>query len=106
MKVAATGGGLTSRQRRWLRGEAHALSPRVQVGGKGVTDAVAAELDRALGVHELAKVRLAGERDERRAAAQELAALTRSEVVGLVGRVATFYRQHPDPEGRRYRLPG
>ena len=106
MNGGAAGGGLTSRQRRWLRGEAHALSPLVQVGGKGVTDAVAAELDRALGVHELVKVRLAGERDERQAAAGELAERTRSHLVGLVGRVATLYRQHPDPESRRYRVPG
>jgi RNA-binding protein len=102
----ATGGGLTSGQRRWLRGEAHGLSPLVQVGGKGVTAAVAAELDRALAVHELVKVRLAGERDERRAAAEELAGRAHAELVGLVGRVATLYRRHPDPESRRYQLPG
>jgi len=105
MSGRTTHGGLTSRQRRWLRGEAHSLSALVQLGGKGLTDGVAAELDRALAVHELVKVRLAGERDERTAAAAELAARTRSELVGLVGRVATLYRRHPDPESRRYSLP-
>lgn len=105
MSSGSTASGLTSKQRRWLRGEAHPLTPLVQVGGKGVTDAVAEELDRALTIHELVKVRLAGDRDERQAGAAKLATRTHAHLVGLVGRVATLYRQHPDPENRRFRLP-
>ena len=64
-----------------------------------------AALDRALDDHELVKVRIARERDERRAIAEELAAETRSALAGLVGHVAALYRPARDPERRRIALP-
>ena len=47
---------LSANQRRFLRGRAHALKPIIQIGGKGLTAAVAAETARALHDHELIKV--------------------------------------------------
>ena len=51
---------LTSSQKRYLRGLAHAIKPVIQIGNKGITDAVTAEFSLALDQHELVKVRLAG----------------------------------------------
>ncbi len=51
---------LSENQRRFLRGRAHALKPIIQIGGKGLTDAVAKETARALHDHELIKVRAPG----------------------------------------------
>ena len=48
---------LSPTERRALKARAHALKPLVQVGGKGLTDAVVAEVERALAAHELIKVR-------------------------------------------------
>ena len=47
---------LTPAQTRFLRGMAHGLRAMLQVGGKGVTDNLVAELDLALEHHELVKV--------------------------------------------------
>ena len=44
---------LTSAQVRFLRGHAHDLKAILQVGGKGITDALVAEVDNALEQHEL-----------------------------------------------------
>ena len=96
---------LSGSDRRHLRRLAHHLDPVVQVGAAGVTDAVVAALDRALGDHELVKLRIAHERDERREIADRLAAATRSAVAGLVGHTAVLYRPAPDPERRRIALP-
>jgi RNA-binding protein len=96
---------LTGKQRRWLRAQAHGLEPVVQVGGKGLTDGVVAETERALESHELIKVRLVGDREEREAAAAELAERAGAEALGIVGRVAMLYRQQDDPEKRRLRPP-
>lgn len=96
---------LSGKQRRWLRGQAHALKPVVQLGARGLTDAVVAEVDAALETHELIKVRLAAGRDERAAMAADLADRVEAEAVGLTGHVAIFYRPHDDPERRRIQPP-
>ncbi|HUO86731.1 MAG TPA: YhbY family RNA-binding protein [Thermoanaerobaculia bacterium] len=96
---------LSGKQRRWLRARAHGLDPVVQVGGKGLTDAVVTETDLALDAHELIKVRLVGDRDEREAMAGELAERLRAEALGIVGRVAMLFRSQRDPERRRVRPP-
>ena len=52
---------LTSRERAHLKSRAHAMEPVVSVGKTGVTDAVIAEVERALTAHELIKVRAASQ---------------------------------------------
>ena len=47
---------LTNAQIRFLRGQAHGLKAMLQVGGKGVTPALVAEVGQALEDHELIKV--------------------------------------------------
>jgi len=67
------------------------------IGAGGATDAVAAELDRALTAHELVKVgaRL-GDRGRRDAALAGLAARTTSELVQRIGHVGVFYRRRKE----------
>jgi RNA-binding protein len=93
---------LTSRQRKHLRGLAHSLSPVVHVGQAGASDAVVAELDRALAEHELVKVRL-HEPEDKKALAAQLAERSGAALCGLVGHTAILYRRHP--ETPRIRLP-
>lgn len=92
---------LTARERATLRRLAHPLRPSVQVGRQGLTEAVLRQVDEALLAHELIKVQLAGDRDERAERAAALAETAGADPVGLVGRIAILYRAHPDPERRR-----
>jgi RNA-binding protein len=88
---------LTNAQIRFLRGQAHGLKAMLQVGAKGVTDAVAAEVDLALEHHELIKIRVAAEdRDARDAMIGDLAERTGSALVQRIGNVAVLYRQSKD----------
>ena len=96
---------LTSRQRSHLRSLAHGLDPTVLLGRAGLTDAVAREIDEALEARELIKVRLAGDRDERAAAAEAIAARTGAEIAGRIGRIAILYRRSSDPGRRTVELP-
>ncbi|HVR43922.1 MAG TPA: ribosome assembly RNA-binding protein YhbY [Thermoanaerobaculia bacterium] len=85
---------LTPRQRKHLRGLAHALEPTVRVGRAGVTTEVAAETDRTLEAHELIKVKIEAEGSERRAGlAAELARRTAAALVGTIGKIAILYRR-------------
>ena len=90
---------LTPRERAHLKARAHALEPVVKLGSAGVTDGVAAEVDRALTAHELIKVRIAGERDARVAAGDELCARTGATAVHRVGKILILWRPRPvDPQ--------
>jgi len=88
---------LTSAERKALKAKAHKLDPVVHIGTKGVTDEVIAEIDRALGVHELIKVRAGSmERDARHEAFDSICARTGAEAVQQVGKVLVIYRKKPD----------
>ena len=80
-----------------LKARAHPLEPVVIIGGKGLTDEVVKEVDRALGAHELIKVRApAMDRDEREQAFRMLCERTRAAPVQSIGKVFVLYRKKAD----------
>ena len=88
---------LSERQRRHLRGLAHALKPLIRFGNAGLTDALARETDRALSDHELIKVKAPGAaRTVRDALLADLARRTGSALVDRIGNVGVLYRPHPE----------
>jgi RNA-binding protein len=90
---------LTPRERAKLKARAHPLEPVVQVGHAGVTDKVAAELDRALTAHELIKVRVsAPDRDAREELCDAICARTDAAEVQRVGKVLVLWRPRPEEE--------
>jgi putative YhbY family RNA-binding protein len=93
---------LTPRQRAALKARAHALEPVVHVGQAGASDAVVAELERALTAHGVIKVKLAGaDRDTRAELTELLCARTGSVAVQQVGKIVTLWRPRPDDEPLR-----
>jgi RNA-binding protein len=88
---------LTERQKKHLRGLAHAREPIVLIGQSGLSDGVVRELDGALTSHELVKVRArVGDREERDQILDELAKRTSSTLVQRIGNVGVFYRPHKE----------
>lgn len=95
---------LTAAQNRFLRGQAHGLKAMLQVGGKGVTDAVVAEVAAALEHHELIKVKIAAtDREARDAIIEALIGRSDAALVQRIGHVAILYR--PSEDHRRIVLP-
>ena len=95
---------LSERQRKFLRREAHSLKPVVTVGDKGITPALAQELDGALEHHELLKIKVRiGDRDARDKAIAELAKSANAELISRIGNIATLYRQNK--EKPKFALP-
>jgi RNA-binding protein len=83
--------------RKALRAKAHKLEPVVQIGTKGLTDEVIAEIDRALRAHELVKVRAGSlDRDQREDAVVSICERTQAEEVQTVGKVFVIYRKNID----------
>ena len=85
---------LTGRQIRQLRSLAHQLEPGITVGKQGVDPAVVDQANAALEAHELIKCSaLENSGLSAREAADQLAELTRSEVVQVIGRRFSLYRE-------------
>ncbi len=84
---------LTSKQRQFLKGLAHPLSPVVRIGRGGVSAAVITETQKSLEAHELIKVRIdSDDSAERRTLVEQLASAAGAEIAGSVGKIAILYR--------------
>lgn len=84
---------LNGKQRRLLRAQGHHLGVVVQIGNAGLTDGVVAATEQALVDHELVKVKIAEDREERERLAEELAMRTQSERVQELGKTVLLFRQ-------------
>lgn len=88
---------MKGRDRAELRAEAHHLNPTVHVGKEGLSSSLIKSLDDTLRTHELVKVKLGKNADVKpKDTAAELARASKSEVIQVIGRTATFYRENPD----------
>ncbi len=85
---------LTGKQKRHLRALGHALSPVVQLGREGLSDAVRIKTDAELEHHELVKVKIGdGCLEEVDHVARELSASCKAAVAQVIGRTVLLYRR-------------
>jgi RNA-binding protein len=88
---------MRGKDRAVLRAEANRLSATVHIGHQGLVPGAIQSLDDALRTHELVKVALSKNAESKpKVMAGDLAAATKSEVVQVIGRTATFYRYNPE----------
>jgi len=87
---------ISSQKKRELKQKAHHLHPVIIIGHHGLTPAVIAETDNALKTHELIKVKINYERDERAEIAKELCIATEAELVQSIGSMVILYRENPE----------
>ena len=95
---------ITEQQKRHLRGLAHSLKPVVMVGQHGLKATIFEELEIALDVHELVKVRIAADRDERKEITAQIIEQTGAALIQTIGQMSILYRRNnKDP---KIPLPG
>jgi len=92
-------------QRDYLSRKAHGLQPVVQIGKAGLTDPVAAAVDKALEDHELIKVKFVNSKEEKEELARLAAEQTGAVLVRIIGNIAIYYRYQSDPDKRVVHLP-
>lgn len=78
-----------------LKAEAHPLNPVVIIGQAGLTAAVINEINVALDAHELIKVRIRAERDDRSLIRAQICTDTGAELIQSIGQIAVLYRLNP-----------
>lgn len=84
---------LTPSFKRTLIAKAHALKPVVMVGNKGLTEAVLLEVEQAFITHEIIKIRLNGEREDRKAMQATLVErCPEATLIQSIGHIVVFYQ--------------
>ena len=95
----------SSQDTRQLRAIGHKLKPVVTIAGKGLSDTVLSEIDRALTDHELIKIKLAvGDKEARTAVGEELCQRARAEIVQSIGNMILVLRRTKNPDPRKSNL--
>lgn len=69
-----------------------------------MTEQLIGSVDLALADHELIKVKFGEFKEAKKEISAEIAQVTKSEVVGIIGNIAIFYRQNPHPEKRKIKI--
>jgi len=94
-------------QKKYLKGLVHGMKPLAFVGQKGLSPTVAKAVDESLEKHELIKVKFIDfkEKGQKEEIVGAIEKETSSELVGMVGHIAIFYRQQTDPEKRKINVP-
>lgn len=88
---------LSSKERAALRAEAHHLTASVHVGQHGITDALRQTVDDTLRTHELVKIQFGKNADvTAKDAANALAESVGADIVQVIGKTATIYRENPE----------
>ncbi|MFZ7255501.1 ribosome assembly RNA-binding protein YhbY [Avibacterium avium] len=90
---------LSTKQKQYLKGLAHHLSPVVMLGGNGLTEGVIAEIDHSLNHHELIKVKIAGaDRETKQLIIDAIIRETKAAAVQTIGHILVIYRPSEEPK--------
>lgn len=84
--------------RKRFKALAHSLKPVIMIGHAGLTAAVMQEIEIALDSHELIKIRIRAEREDRDAISEQILKETRAELIQKIGQITTLYRMNPDKQ--------
>ena len=87
---------MNSADKKKLKAQAHSLKPVIMIGQSGLTAAVLAEIELALNTHELIKVRIRAEREDRKLISEKICEDTGAELIQSIGQIAVIYRLNPD----------
>lgn len=87
---------MNSADKKKLRAQAHGLKPVIMIGQAGLTAAVLAEIELALDSHELIKVRIRAEREDRKQISEKICTDTGAALIQTIGQIAVIYRLNPN----------
>lgn len=86
---------MDSADKKRLRADAHNLKPVIMIGQAGFTPAVLAETNIALDSHELIKIRIRAEREERKQISEKICQETAATLIQSIGQIIVIYRLNP-----------
>ncbi len=87
---------MNSADKKKFRAQAHTLKPVIMIGQSGLTVAVLAETELALNTHELIKIRIRAEKEDRKLITEKICTDTGAELIQNIGQIAVIYRLNPE----------
>ena len=95
---------LTSKQRKYLRSQAHHLKPIVLIGRLALNESILKSINQSLDHHELIKIKFNDHKSSKDSLIENINQSLNSETVGMIGNIAIIYRQNKEIDKRRYQL--
>jgi RNA-binding protein len=89
---------LSQQDKKKFRAIGHHLNPVVTISGNGLSESVLAELNRALTDHELIKIRINGDRDQRASILAAILENTTAIKIQATGGTAVVYKKALEPK--------
>ena len=88
---------LSTKQKQFLKGIAHDKKAIIQLGNNGLTEGVIAEIELALGHHELIKVKIpTDDKQEKQLIADAIVRETGATAIQIIGHVVILYKASDD----------
>lgn len=89
---------LNQQDKKKFRAIGHHLNPVVTISGNGLSESVLAEINRALTDHELIKIRINGDRDQRASVLAAILENTSTIKIQATGGTAVVYKKALEPK--------
>ena len=95
---------INSSQRSYLKSQAHHLDPVVIIGKSGLNNGTLHSINIALSKLELIKIKFRDHKDDKHDLSEKIALETSSIIINMIGHVLMLYREHSDPDKRKFTL--
>ena len=92
---------MNSARKKQLKAQAHSLKPVIIVGQSGLTESVLNEIEITLDTHELIKIKIRAEKDDRSTICNQIITSTKAELIQTIGQIAVVYRKKPEPKAEK-----
>lgn len=81
---------------KYLRGISHHINPVVMIADKGLTENILNDIDIALDRHELIKIKIRLDREQRESIATDIIEQCKAYKIHSIGQTLTIFRANPD----------
>ncbi len=89
---------MNSVRKKQLKAQAHTLKPVIIVGQAGLKESVLNEIEITLDTHELIKIKIRAERDDRKVIQEQIITESKAELIQSIGQIIVIYRKRPEPK--------
>ena len=96
---------MNSLQRRYLKAQVHHMEPVIYIGKNGLTEGTIHSINTALSARELIKIKFHEFKENKQELSEKIASDTFSFIVEIIGHTLILFKQNPDPEKQKYKLP-
>ena len=96
---------MNSAQKKQFKTEAHLLKPVLIIGQAGLTESVLKELEITLDTHELIKIKIRAEKEDRNKIRDQIIEESKAELVQSIGQIIVIYRKKPVPKVKKITGP-